>query len=82
MYIFLVKHEHLKPKMSGDSDLALSHLPWGANRERSNFPESVYINPNVKPGEYVLQTLFAEFTVLAEKKIQLVLEEKDNKVKT
>ena len=49
-------------------------LPWGVVRERVAFPESVHISTNSKPGEFVLQTLFAEFTVLAEKKINLVLE--------
>jgi len=49
-------------------------LPWGAVRERVAFPESVHINVNNKPGAFVLQMLFAEFTVLAEKKIELVLD--------
>lgn len=49
-------------------------LPWGAIRERVYFPESVHISTNAKPGEFVMQTLFAEFTVLAEKKIEQVLD--------
>lgn len=49
-------------------------LPWGVVRERVSFPESVHISTSTKPGEFVLQTLFAEFTVLAEKKIEHVLE--------
>ncbi len=49
-------------------------LPWGAPRERGFFPESIPLNTNVKPGEFVLQTLFAQFVVLAERKIDLVLD--------
>ena len=43
-------------------------------RERGPYPESVEISTNAKPGEFVLQTLYAEFAVLAAKKIELVLE--------
>ena len=53
---------------------AAVRLPWGAVRERVAFPESVHINVNNKPGAFVLQMIFAEFTVLAEKKIELVLD--------
>jgi len=49
-------------------------LPWGVVRERAYFPDSVRINTNVKPGEFILQTLFAEFTVLAARKIDQALE--------
>ena len=49
-------------------------LPWGAVKDKVDFPESVVINPSVKPGEFVLQTLFAEFTLLANKKINQLLE--------
>ena len=49
-------------------------LPWGALRERHYFPEVIHISPNAKPGEFVLQTLFAEFCTMAEKKINTVLD--------
>ena len=49
-------------------------LPWGVLRERVAFPESIHINVNNKPGPFVLQMIFAEFTVLAEKKIEQVLD--------
>ena len=52
-----------------------SRLPWGATKEKLEFPENIRIDTNIKPGEFVLKTLFAEFTVLAEKKIELVLSE-------
>lgn len=49
-------------------------LPWGAMRERVAFPECIQISTSAKPGAFALQMLFAEFTVLAEKKIEQVLE--------
>jgi len=49
-------------------------LPWGAVRERVAFPESVYVSVNNKPGAFVLQMIFADFTVLVEKKIELALD--------
>ena len=56
------------------ADPGPSHLPWGAYRERAEFPDSLSIGTNTKSGEFILQTLFGEFTVLAEKKINNVLE--------
>ena len=50
-------------------------LPWGAAKERARFPSSVHIETDIKPGEFVMRTLFAEFTVQAEKKITLVMSE-------
>ncbi len=50
-------------------------LPWGAPKERSRFPGSVNIDPDVRPGEFVMRTLFAEFTVQAEKKIGGIMAE-------
>lgn len=46
-------------------------LPWGqpADRQTSSAVS------DVTPGEFVLRTLFSEFTVLAEKKIETVLSE-------
>lgn len=38
-------------------------LPWGAPKERARFPSSVNIDTDVKPGEFVMRTLFAEFTI-------------------
>jgi len=49
-------------------------LPWGAVRERVAFPESIHVSVNNKPGAFVLQMIFAEFTVLAEKKIELTVD--------
>ncbi len=36
---------------------------------------SITIDPELKPGEFVIKSLFAEFAVLAEKKIEVVMAE-------
>ncbi|XP_041054324.1 protein furry homolog-like isoform X1 [Carcharodon carcharias] len=36
---------------------------------------NITIDPDIKPGEYVIKSLFAEFTVQAEKKIEVVMAE-------
>ena len=48
-------------------------LPWGAPKERSRFPSSVNIDTDIKPGEFVMRTLFAEFTIQVEKKISAIM---------
>ena len=50
-----------------------TELPWGASKERINYPSCIHVNTQAKPGEFVLQSLFAEFTVLTEKKIDKIL---------
>ena len=50
-------------------------LPWGAPKERSRFPSSVNIDTDVRPGEFVMRTLFAEFTIQVEKKISAIMAE-------
>ncbi|XP_054710198.1 protein furry-like [Uloborus diversus] len=50
-------------------------LPWGVRKERQTFPSGINIDIEAKPGEFILRTLFAEFTVQAERKIDLVLAE-------
>ena len=53
----------------------LETLPWGSVKDRVNFPENLQIEARrSSPGEFVMQTLFAEFTVLADKKIDQVLQ--------
>nr|XP_023679418.1 protein furry homolog-like isoform X2 [Paramormyrops kingsleyae] len=49
-----------------------SPAPWG---KRSAAMCSITIDPELKPGEYVIKSLFAEFAVLAEKKIEVVMAE-------
>ncbi|XP_021940399.1 protein furry [Zootermopsis nevadensis] len=50
-------------------------LPWGAHKERSPYPACVHIDMDIRPGEFVMRTLFAEFTVQAEKKMEAVMAE-------
>lgn len=38
-------------------------LPWGAPKERARFPSNVNIETDIRPGEFVMRTLFAEFTI-------------------
>lgn len=47
-------------------------LPWGAHKERSPFPN---VDTDIKPGEYVMRTLFADFTVQVERKMEEVMVE-------
>lgn len=48
-------------------------LPWGAHKERSPYLTCVNVDINIRPGEFVMRTLFAEFTIQAEKKIESVM---------
>ncbi|XP_059089513.1 protein furry-like isoform X3 [Tigriopus californicus] len=50
-------------------------LPWGAPKERSRYPSSFNIDTDIKPGEFVMRTLFAEFTIEVEKKISAIMGE-------
>ncbi|XP_054994083.1 protein furry homolog-like isoform X3 [Sorex araneus] len=43
--------------------------------KKSIIMSSITIDPDVKPGEYVIKSLFAEFAVQAEKKIEVVMAE-------
>ena len=50
-----------------------SVLPW--QRGQSSMVNDSHAIDDLNPGEYVLQTLFSEFTVLAEKKIDRLMKE-------
>ncbi|CAL4082255.1 unnamed protein product, partial [Meganyctiphanes norvegica] len=50
-------------------------LPWGARKERFQFPATINVDTDLRPGEFVMRTLFAEFTVMAENKIETVMQE-------
>ncbi|KAM6073366.1 protein furry homolog-like isoform 3-T3 [Theristicus caerulescens] len=43
--------------------------------KRGSIMSNITIDPDVKPGEYVIKSLFAEFAVQAEKKIEVVMAE-------
>jgi hypothetical protein len=45
-------------------------LPWGAPKERTRFPSTVNIETDIRPGEFVMRTLFAEFTVQVLKSVK------------
>ncbi|EFX83758.1 hypothetical protein DAPPUDRAFT_223280, partial [Daphnia pulex] len=54
-------------------------LPWYARKERSiHTPTSVQVETSLKPGEYVMRNLFAEFVIQADKKITSVMAEAFN----
>lgn len=52
-------------------------LPWGAHKERTPHPAGPCVNSDmdIRPGEFVMRTLFADFTVQAAKKIEGVMTE-------
>lgn len=51
-------------------------LPWGAHKERSPHPcAGSNIDMDIRPGEFVMRSLFADFTLQAEKKIEAVMTE-------
>jgi len=57
--------------MSGSGDL--KEMPWYNRREKYLQPFGDSNGKDIKPGEFVVKTLFAEYTLLAEKKIDAVL---------
>ncbi|PNF32063.1 hypothetical protein B7P43_G05721, partial [Cryptotermes secundus] len=50
-------------------------LPWGAHKERYPYPACIHIDMDIRPGEFVMRTLFADFTVQAEKKMEALMAE-------
>ncbi|KAK9739124.1 Cell morphogenesis N-terminal [Popillia japonica] len=68
----------------GNSNLVTSKgglLPWGAHKERSPHPSAgPSIDMDIRPGEYVMRSLFADFTIQAEKKIEAVMGESQEKL--
>ncbi|KAL1456291.1 hypothetical protein WDU94_001033 [Cyamophila willieti] len=63
------------------SDSTVTVLPWsgGPQRARSMCGSASDASNNVRPGEYVMRSLFADFTVQAEKKLDQVLAEPQEK---
>ncbi|XP_071055767.1 protein furry isoform X2 [Onthophagus taurus] len=58
-----------------------SLLPWGAHKERSPHPSAgPLIDMDIRPGEFVMRSLFADFTIQAEKKIEAVMGEPQEKL--
>ncbi|XP_064791674.1 protein furry homolog-like isoform X5 [Oncorhynchus masou masou] len=52
---------------------SVAHLTW--EKRNAAAMSSIIIDPELKPGEFVIKSLFAEFAVLAEKKIEVVMAE-------
>lgn len=52
-------------------------LPWGAQKETVR-PQQIG-DMNMRPGEFVMRTLFADFTIQAEKKMEAVMTEPQEK---
>lgn len=48
---------------------------WEKRSIHPSTMSSITIDPELKPGEFVIKSLFAEFAVLAEKKIEVVMAE-------
>ena len=65
-----------KDRDSEDAIPSNNILPWYTRKERSTqTPTSVQIETSLKPGEYVMRNLFADFIVQADKKITTVMAE-------
>ncbi|XP_072295543.1 protein furry homolog-like isoform X5 [Eucyclogobius newberryi] len=52
---------------------SVTPLSW--DKQHIAAMSSITIDPELKPGEFVIKSLFAEFAVLAEKKIEMVMAE-------
>ncbi|XP_029563432.1 protein furry homolog-like isoform X15 [Salmo trutta] len=52
---------------------SVAPLTW--EKRNAAAMSSIIIDPELKPGEFVIKSLFAEFAVLAEKKIEVVMAE-------
>ena len=67
----------LSEDVSGENEETIPSsniLPW-FTRKGIQTPTSVQIETSLKPGEYVMRNLFAEFIVQADKKITTVMAE-------
>ncbi|XP_071847950.1 protein furry homolog-like isoform X4 [Apostichopus japonicus] len=67
------------------TDSTGTYIPWLERQNETQAKESttssnssISIDVNVKPGQYVLQTLFAEFTVQAQVKIEKIMTDAQN----
>ncbi|KAF5278115.1 hypothetical protein FQR65_LT03631 [Abscondita terminalis] len=60
---------------SNSSNVRGAFLPWGVHKDRSHQSSVLSIDMDIRPGEFVMRNLFADFTVQAEKKIEGVMTE-------
>lgn len=70
-----VSHKDDEEPGQDDGVASSNILPWYARKERLTVQTNVHIETSLKPGEYVMRTLFAEFTLEADKKITAVMSE-------
>ncbi|KAL8207422.1 UNVERIFIED_CONTAM: hypothetical protein K2H54_056309 [Gekko kuhli] len=77
--VLLVGDFYIKPLASAPSStIAKRRISPSVNsiwEKRSVIMSNITIDPDVKPGEYVIKSLFAEFAIQAEKKIEVVMAE-------
>lgn len=66
----LTDHTELK---ENNLNKELNNLPWNSTKKDRIAASNLPIDKNIRPGEFVLRTLFSEFALLAEKKIDAVL---------
>ena len=87
-FIHINRHKFLRKLFySSGSTLSLAtsttsdtlSLPWiqvtDPEQREPSIASTIAIDTNVKPGQYVLQSLFAEFTIQAERKIEKIMAE-------
>ncbi|CAB1324141.1 unnamed protein product [Coregonus sp. 'balchen'] len=55
--------------------IVLIPVYWKVTKRNASAMSTIIIDPELKPGEFVIKSLFAEFAVLAEKKIEVVMAE-------
>ncbi|XP_055608943.1 protein furry isoform X4 [Uranotaenia lowii] len=75
------------PLTSASSSVRLSLLPWNTHNRASMVPASISVtidmmaasDGTLRPGEIVMRTLFTDFTIQAEKKIENVMLESSDK---
>ncbi|XP_029563433.1 protein furry homolog-like isoform X16 [Salmo trutta] len=73
-----IRSNHIKasaPVNSLSRRRAPSVAPLTWEKRNAAAMSSIIIDPELKPGEFVIKSLFAEFAVLAEKKIEVVMAE-------
>ncbi|CAM4661438.1 unnamed protein product [Lepidochelys kempii] len=74
-YSMYSHHQLASAPTSSVSKRRVSPNISSALEKRSIIMSNITIDPDVKPGEYVIKSLFAEFAVQAEKKIEVVMAE-------
>jgi len=69
----LTDHADSKDFKDNNLNKELYNLPWNSTKKDRAAASNLPIDKNIRPGEFVLRTLFSDFTSLAEKKIDAVL---------